>query len=253
MRPDRMKELGQHISCEALRALLDHPQAEVDVPEQLALAGGNEERARIQLSRSAEVVQERCRQHEIRSQATMKPRRLPAEGRHRDRVLKQSAGVRVMSVGCCGQLPEPFPQRVVVHERLDGRSQTRVGQLISEKLEEPVQLGDIPRRRWNEGCRIRVGDRLHRPKVELQALVEALDAAENPDSVTFREALVEHLDIAPDARVDSAARVDKLKREVRRACPCGTPQLSSNRVDAVDESIGFEASDSWRVAHDRRV
>ena len=59
--------------------------------------------------------------------------------------------------------------------------------------------------------------RLERAHVELEPVAEALDAAEHAHRVALAEAPVEQLDVVPDARVDAAARVDELEREVRRA------------------------------------
>ena len=59
--------------------------------------------------------------------------------------------------------------------------------------------------------------RLDRAHLELEPVAEALDAAEHAHGVALREAPVEQLDVVPDARLDPAARVDELEREVRRA------------------------------------
>ena len=58
---------------------------------------------------------------------------------------------------------------------------------------------------------------LERAHLELQPVAEALDAAEHAHRVALAEARVEQLDVGPDARLDAAARVDELQREVRRA------------------------------------
>ena len=253
VRSDGVQELGQHVARKTLGTLLDHSKAQVDVAEERALACRRKKRPGIELARAPDVVQQRCREHEIRSQASVECRRLPAEGCDCDGVLEEAARIRVMAVERRRQPAEAFPQGVVLHESCDRRVQARVGELIREEVEEPVKLGDVSHGRWNKGCRIGVGRRFDRSQVKLQSRVEALNPAKNPDSVPFRETLVEHLDVAPDARVDSSARVDELESEVRRTRAGRASILSRDRVHAVDEPVGLEVSDGRRGAHDRRV
>jgi hypothetical protein len=54
---DRMEELGEDRAGDPCRALLDQPHAEVDVAEELALVGGEEERPAIELAHPAHVVE----------------------------------------------------------------------------------------------------------------------------------------------------------------------------------------------------
>ena len=63
---------------------------------------------------------------------------------------------------------------------------------------------------------IRVLGRLDSPHLHLEPAAEALDPAEDAHRVAFAEALVEEVDVAPDARLDATARVRELEREVRR-------------------------------------
>ena len=99
---DAVEQLGPLRGGEALGALLDQPQPEVDVPEQPALVGRRERRPARELDRTPDIVDERRRQHELGAQARMELRRLAAERRDADRVLEQAAGVGVMVVGVAG-------------------------------------------------------------------------------------------------------------------------------------------------------
>ena len=84
-----------------------------------------------------------------------------------------------------------------------------------EELQEAVQLVGVAAERGREAAGPRLGG-LDRADLELQAVAEALDAPEHAHGVALGEAPVEQLDVAPDARLDPAARVDELEREVRR-------------------------------------
>jgi len=57
---DGMQELGENRGLEILRALLDHPEAEMDVAEQAALFGLPECRAASKLAYAADVVEQSC-------------------------------------------------------------------------------------------------------------------------------------------------------------------------------------------------
>ena len=92
--------------------------------------------------------------------------------------------------------------------------------------------------------------RLERAHVELQPVAELLDAAEHAHRVALAEARVEQLDVVPDARLDAAARVDELEREVRRAAFRPQALLPRDGVDALDGAVLRELGDR---RHDRRV
>ena len=59
MTGDGVEELRQRRRFEILRALFDHPQAEVNVPEQTALLGLPKRRPASELPDTTEIVQER--------------------------------------------------------------------------------------------------------------------------------------------------------------------------------------------------
>jgi hypothetical protein len=71
----------------------------VDVAEQPPLLGGREDRRPVELARPPDVVDERCREQEVGAQAWVDLGELAAERRDADRVLEQTAGIRVVAVG----------------------------------------------------------------------------------------------------------------------------------------------------------
>src|SRR5215211_7762747 len=86
-------------------------------------------------------------------------------------------------------------------------------ELVAEELEEAVELVGVAAQ-----CRGQRGGvgfrRLERADVELEAVAEAVDPPEDADGVSLAEPAVEERDIAPDPRLDPAARVYELEREV---------------------------------------
>jgi hypothetical protein len=96
---DGVQELGQHGRVEVAGALLDQPQPEMDVAEQAPLLGRPERGAWPQLADAADVVQERCGEHEVEPEPGMELRGLATERRDADGVLEEAAGVAVMAVG----------------------------------------------------------------------------------------------------------------------------------------------------------
>ena len=105
--------------------------------------------------------------------------------------------------------------------------------LAGEELEEAVELVGVAAQPRREPGRVGVRG-LDRADLELQPVVEALDAAEHAHGVALGEAAVEQLDVVPDPPLDPAGRVDELEREVGRALPGRAPLLARDRVDALD-------------------
>jgi hypothetical protein len=62
-----VQNLGENGPVEPFGALLDQAQAEVDVSEELALGGREEERAAVELSHAPGIVKERRGEKEIRA------------------------------------------------------------------------------------------------------------------------------------------------------------------------------------------
>ena len=93
VRGDRVKNLGENVSGDAARSLLHEPEAQMDVPEQLALGRGEKERPAVELAHPADVVEQGRGEEDVRPQACVQLCRLAAERRHRDGVLDQPAGV----------------------------------------------------------------------------------------------------------------------------------------------------------------
>jgi hypothetical protein len=65
MRRDGMQELDAELRLETAGAPLDQAKTEVDVAEELPLRSREEERAAVELERSAGVVEERGRDEEV--------------------------------------------------------------------------------------------------------------------------------------------------------------------------------------------
>src|SRR3954471_1148168 len=207
----------------------------MDVAEQPALFGLAEGRPPLQLARAAHVVEQRSRQQQIHPQARVQLRRLAAERRDADRVLEQSARVRVVRLGC-RQPSQRGPQRLLRQEATDRPAQSVVRDLAREELEEAVQLGSVAAHRRRELG----GVCLCRPQgkpVQLQPVAELLDSAEHVNGVTFREPVVEQLDVRPDARFDPPAGVDELQGEVGGAGLRAPPLLARDRIDALDNPV----------------
>jgi hypothetical protein len=94
-----------------------------------------------------------------------------------------------------------------------------------------------------------VGRGLERTHLELQAVAVLLDAAEHANRVAFLEARVEQLDVVPDARLDAAALVDQLEREIRRTRAGSQAALARDRVGALDDPLGGQIGDGRGRAH----
>jgi uncharacterized protein (DUF1015 family) len=241
MRRHGVQELGTDRRFEAVRALLDHPQAEMDVPEQTALVGGPERRAAPELAHPPDIVQERSREDDVRAEALVQLRRLAHERGHADRVLEQAARVRVVRLRR-RQLAEPLPQRRVGREPADDRCQPRVGDLTREELEKALELVGVPAQLRRKARGVVVGG-LDRADLELKPVVEALHPPEHADGVALGEAAVEQLDVVPDPSLDAAGRIHELEREIGRALPRRPALLPCDGVDALDGAIGGELGD----------
>ncbi len=119
MAGDCVEELRSRIGGELVRTVLDETQAEVDVTEQTAFVGLPEGRPLRQLARPPDVVEERGCEQEVGAQTGMELRRLTRDRRHADRVLEQSAGVRMMAL--CGRKPTQRRAQVRVPARTGRR------------------------------------------------------------------------------------------------------------------------------------
>jgi Protein of unknown function (DUF1015) len=114
--------------------------------------------------------------------------------------------------------------------------------LGGEELEEAVELFEVAASLGDERRRICFG-RLERPHLELEPIAEALDASEHVDGVTFPEALVEQVDVAPDPRVDSTARIDQLESQVWATFAGAKALLAGDRVRALDDPVFCQLRD----------
>ena len=89
-----------------------------------------------------------------------------------------------------------------------------MGDLGGEEVEKPLELVGVPPQRRRQLRRVGVGRGLDGANLDLEPAPEALDPAEHADGISFGEAAVEQLDVVPDPRLDPAARVDELERQI---------------------------------------
>ena len=183
-------------------------------------------------------MQERRGEDEIRPEPLVELHRLADERRHADRVLKQAARVRVMRLRR-RQLAQRLPQRRIGEKSVDDGRQPRVRDLVRQELEEAVELVRVAAQPRREPRRIGLR-RLDRTNLELQPVVETLDAAEDANRIALGEPAVEQLDVVPDPALDPAGGIDQLEREVWRALAGGSPLLARDRVDAFDGAVRRE-------------
>ena len=183
-----------------------------------------------------------------RAQARMQLRRLAAQRRDADRVLEQPAGVAVVPLGARGRerAVRRADLRVAEHGR-DGRASP--GWVISpaRKSRKPSSSSASRRSPGVSSAGSASGAASTRPHLHLQPAAEPLHAAEHADGVSLGEAAVEELDVVPDARVDAAARVDELEREVGGAVLRPPPLLAPDREHALDGPVLGELGDAGHV------
>ena len=96
---DAMQELGLLDRGQPLSPLVDEPNPELDVPQQVSLVRHRETGPGAELEHTADVVDERRREQQIGAQARVELRRLATDRRDADGVLEQAARVGVVSVG----------------------------------------------------------------------------------------------------------------------------------------------------------
>ena len=246
---DGVQQLGENGRVQVASALLDHPQAEMDMAEESSLVRRSERRARTELADPADVVQERSGKHEVVPQPGMELGRFPAERRYADRVLEEATRVAVVPVcGDGGKGAQGLSDVGFANERVDDGGKALVRDLGGEELEEAVELVGIAAKGRGERGRIGVLRSLDRAHLNLELPAEALDAAEHPHGVALGEALVEQIDVVPDARFDSAAGVDELECEVGGAGPRAPALLSGDCEHALDGPVLDELGDRGHVS-----
>ena len=244
----RMEKLGEGRWIEIPGPFLDHAHAQMDVAEQPTLLRLSKCRPSSELASPAHVVQKRTSEQEIAAQAWVQLRGLAAKRSDPDRMLEEPASVSVVPVGAgCRQLPERGPNLWVACERAHDRGEPGMGDLGREELEEPVELVGVAAEGRSELGRIRVVGMLDSPNLHLEPATEALDTAEDAYRVAFAEALIEEVDVAPDARLDATARVGELEREVRGASARTTPLLLRDREHALHGPVLGELGDRGHV------
>src|SRR5262245_45708114 len=111
------------------------------------------------------------------------------------------------------QDPQPLAKNRIADETIEESAQAGMCDLRGEELEEAVELLDVAPGLGNEACRVGLCV-LERAHLELEPVAKALDTAQDSHRVALAEALIEKVDVVPHARVDPAARVDELEREI---------------------------------------
>ena len=231
-----VKQLRSNLCFQRRGSFIDQPQAEVDMTEQSALLGRAEGGPALELECPPNVVQESRREHEVGAQARMQLGGLAAQRRYANRVLEQTARVRVVRLRG-RQRSQSLPQGLLLDEPRNRRPQPRMGHLRSQELQEPVELRGVSAQSRGEIRRIRLLGGLQGTNLQLKPVAEALDETEHANSVPFAEAAVQQLHVGPDPSLNAAARVDELQREVRRAAFRAPPLLARDRVDALDDPV----------------
>ena len=207
-------------------ALLDHPQAEVDVSEETALLRLPERRAAAELADAADVVEERGREQEVVAEAWMELSGLAAERRDADRVLEQASRVPVVPVGASGRKRTQSAKLRVADERVDDRGEPGVRDLRREELEEAVELVGVAPQRRRERRRVGILHGLDGAHLELElvrrtARRDRARAPRRPRRTAGRGGRRRSRPVPRRARSRPRARVPG--RERRRACggaPC---------------------------------
>lgn len=166
----------------------------------------------------------------------MEPGDLAAERGDSDRVLEQAARVAVVTVGDRRKRPQAPAQVPVLEEAADERMEPPVGQLAREELEKAVELVEVPPCLGNERDRV-LARLLEGANLELQPVTEALHAPEHADGCARSAATVEQLDVLPHSRVDPAAPVDELEREIRRSGARPQTLLACHGEDTLDHPV----------------
>ena len=249
MAGDCVEELGEDGGIEVARVLLDRPEAEVDVSEKAPLLRLPERRPGSELPDPADVVQERSGEKQVVTKARVELRSLAAQRRYTDRVLEEAACVAVVAVrGRGGKGAECTSDLRVAHEGVDRRGQPGVRDLRREELVEAVELVGVATKGRRERRGVGVLRGLDRPHLNLQPSPESLDAPEDVNGVALAEALIEEIDVVPHARLDPAARVGELEREVRSTVSGTPPLLLGNGEHALDGPVLGELGERRHVS-----
>ena len=152
-----------------------------------------------------------------------------------------------------GKSAQCFAESDVAEEGADKCREPRVGDLAGEELEEAVELVRIAPQRGDERAGIRVGCGLERAHLQLQPSAEPFDPTEDANRVTLTEALVEQLDVVPHPRLDSAARIHELEREIGGAAARPAPLLLRHCEHAFDGPVLGELGDAGHAVESTTI
>ena len=241
---DGVQEFGEDGRIEVAGALLDHPEPEVDVPEEPALVGLPERRPRTELTDPADVMEECRGEHEVLSETRMELCGFATEGRDPDHVFEEASRVAVVPLEAGRrERAKRSPDVRVPDEGVDDSGKSLVGDLGREELEEAVELVRVAPQGRRELGRVGVLGGFDRTHLHLEPSSEALDATEHPYGVALPEALVEQVDVVPDPCVHAATGVHELEGEIRGACPRAPALLLGDREHAFDGPVRDELGD----------
>ena len=246
---DRVQQLGEHGGVEVAAALLDHPQAEVDVSEQAPLVRLPERRARPELADPADVVQERGGEDDVVAEARMELRGLAAERGDADRVLEEAARVAVVTVGRGGgERPERLADLGVATNESTTAARPFVRDLGGEELEEAVELVRIAPHGRGERGRVGVLGGLDRAHLHLQlppkrsTRPSTRTASPSPKRWSSRSTSFQtRASTRPLASASSSARYGS-------ACAGASPLLSGDCEHAFDGPVLDELGDRGHVS-----
>ena len=219
------------------------------VAEQLALLGRREDGAAAELARAPDVVHERGGDQQIGAEPRMELRRLAAERRDADGVLEQPARVGMVAVGrrrqyerggaCVAAPCSPRARSAALLISATRNSRKPCSSSASRRIAGAIVAGSTSA----------AGSSVRTSSCSLSRNFST--RPEHPHRVALAEARVEQLDVVPDARVDAAARVDELEREVRARRPSSAAAPCRDGVHALDRRGSPPVGDRRHAAESR--
>jgi len=240
-----VQELRPHRAVEARGPLLDEPKPEVDMTEQPTFFGLSKRRAPLELARPADVVEEGGCEQEVTAEPRVQLRRLATERRNADCVLEQAARVAVVPVRPrCGKRAVGSPNLGASEYRADDSGEARMGDLACEEVEEAVELVAVTPEPGRQLGRIRLRSRLDGAHLHLEPPTEPLHPAEDAYRVALGETSVQQLHVVPDARVNPAACIHELERQVGGAVLRPPPLLPPDGEHPFHGSVLGELGDT---------
>ncbi len=141
VRRDGVQDLCQGCRIEQISGKsFDGADAKLYVAQELTFASLRKAGRALELDGPTDVVKERRRYEDVRPKSKMELTKVSAHGCDRDRVLKQSACIAVMTSGYRRQAPVADPYSLSVQESLKKRMEAGMAYLAGQELEEAVEL-----------------------------------------------------------------------------------------------------------------